>query len=63
VNIVIYDVLGREVKTLINEFRQAGYHTVMFDASGFASGVYFYRITAKNNNKDFTGIKKMLLIK
>jgi thiol-disulfide isomerase/thioredoxin len=55
----IYDVLGREVKTLINSEMAAGYHEVDFDASNLSSGIYFYRITA---NK-YSSIKKMLLIK
>ena len=59
VTITIYDITGREVKTLVNDFQPAGYHTLQFDASSFASGVYFYRILAG----DFSAIKKMLLIK
>jgi len=59
VKLVIYDVLGREVKTLVNEYKQAGEFNIQFDASNIASGVYFYRIEAN----DFTATKKMLLIK
>ena len=40
----VFDVLGREVRTLINEFQEKGFHNVMFDASNLASGVYFYRV-------------------
>jgi hypothetical protein len=59
VKMVIYDVLGREVKTLVNEYRQAGVYNINFDASSYSSGVYFYRIEAGN----FIQTKKMLLIK
>lgn len=46
VNLVVYDLLGREVAHLVNEVRQAGPHTVQFDASALSSGVYLYRLTA-----------------
>jgi hypothetical protein len=46
VKLVVYDLLGREVITLVNEFRTAGTHTVEFNASNLASGVYLYRIEA-----------------
>jgi tetratricopeptide (TPR) repeat protein len=57
--IKIYDILGREVRTLVNEFRKAGYYDVKFDMSSYASGVYFYRIEAG----DFVQSKKMVLVK
>ena len=59
VNIKIYDILGRLVKELVNEFKDAGAYTVSFDGSGFASGVYFYRIEAGK----FVQSKKMVLLK
>lgn len=55
----VYDVLGREVSTLVNEVQHPGVHTVRWDASSYPSGVYFYALIAGNN---FT-TKKMLLIK
>jgi type IX secretion system substrate protein/fibronectin type III domain protein len=55
----IYDVLGREVKTLVNEFQGAGYKSVNFDAGSLPSGVYFYRLHAGK----FTDVKKMLIAK
>jgi hypothetical protein len=55
----VYDVLGREVKTLVNEHKVAGSYTANFDASKYASGVYFYRLQAGS----FVQTKKMLLVK
>jgi photosystem II stability/assembly factor-like uncharacterized protein len=59
VKLVVYDILGRHVTTLVNEVKQAGSFVVNFDASSLASGVYFYKI----ESKDFVQTKKMLLIK
>jgi hypothetical protein len=59
VKLVVFDLLGREVATLLNENVTAGTHSVTFDASMYASGVYFYRIETGS----FTDTKKMLLIK
>jgi hypothetical protein len=55
----VYDVLGREVATLVNEVKQPGTYTVQWDASGVASGVYFYRLEAGS----FTSVKKLLLLR
>jgi hypothetical protein len=59
VKLVVFDVLGREVAVLVNEYKKSGTYEVDFDASRLSSGVYFYRINAG----DFTDTKKMLLIK
>ena len=59
VKLVVYDILGREVKTLVNEVQQQGAYKVSFNASDLASGVYFYRI----NTGSFSDIKKMILVK
>ena len=59
VNIRLYDMLGREVAVIVNEVRNAGYHTVQFDGSKLSSGIYFYKMSAGK----FNGIKKMSLIK
>ncbi|MDX2127546.1 MAG: T9SS type A sorting domain-containing protein [Chloroherpetonaceae bacterium] len=59
VRLTIYDVLGREVATLVNGRQNAGTYRVPFNASGLSSGVYFYKLTAGN----FTGSKKMILVK
>src|SRR5437773_6571064 len=50
VNIKIYGILGRIVKELVNETKDAGSYAVSFDGTNFASGVYFYRIEADENN-------------
>lgn len=55
----IYDILGKEVSELVNEIKPAGGYEVKFDATGFASGIYFYRLQAG----DFTETKKMILMK
>jgi hypothetical protein len=55
----VYDVLGREVATLVNEVKQPGAYAVQWDASGVASGVYFYRLQAGG----FVQTKKLLLLK
>ena len=59
VTLKIYDILGREVTTLVNKEQKAGNYKVNFDASRLASGVYFYRIIAG----DFVQTKKMILLK
>ena len=59
VSLKVYDILGKEVKTLVNEILQAGTYSVRFDAGDLPSGVYFYRLKAG----DFSETKKMLLIK
>ncbi len=59
VKLVVYDILGRVIKTLVDEMKSPGNYKVRFDASMLTSGVYFYRITAGN----FTDSKKLLLIK
>ncbi|HNL28311.1 MAG TPA: T9SS type A sorting domain-containing protein, partial [bacterium] len=55
----VYDELGREVAILVNEKKMPGIYRVDFDASKFASGVYFYRMTAG----EFMETKKLLLVK
>lgn len=59
IKIKIYDILGREVKTLVNEFKNAGSYIISFNGSEFASGIYFYRIQAGS----FVSVKRMVLIK
>jgi N-acetylneuraminic acid mutarotase len=59
VKLVVYDVLGKEVSVLVNEYRTQGQFIVDFDASNLTSGVYFYKLTTG----DFSDMKKMMLIK
>jgi hypothetical protein len=48
VNLILYDIAGREAAVLVNEVKQAGYYTMQFNAGNLASGIYFYRIPAEN---------------
>ncbi len=59
VTLRIYDILGREVATLVNEVKLPGTYSVRFDASGLASGVYFYRMTAGH----FADTKKLIVLR
>jgi hypothetical protein len=59
VRIVLYDLLGREVLTLVNEKKEAGSYELIFDASKLASGVYVYKLSAD----EFTSTKKLILVK
>ncbi|HUI29672.1 MAG TPA: T9SS type A sorting domain-containing protein [Candidatus Acidoferrales bacterium] len=66
VSLKIYDVLGREVETLVNERQAAGSHSVTFNASNLPSGVYFYRlqvIDPVRGTGSYTATKKLLLLK
>ena len=58
-NLTVYDVLGREVATLVDGFQAVGNHTITFNASHFASGMYLYRIQSGS----YIAVKKMLLMK
>jgi hypothetical protein len=58
VNLAIYDVLGREVATLVNQQQRPGNYEVKWDATGQASGVYFYKLTAGS----YSETKKMLFL-
>lgn len=55
----IYDVRGKLVSALINDFRESGYYTVEFNGKGLPSGLYFYQMKAG----EFSSIKRMLLVK
>ena len=59
VTIKIYDILGREVTTLVNEEKQRGNHVVKFNASNLSSGIYLYRLQAGS----FVETKKMIVVK
>lgn len=59
VKIVVYDLLGKEVAVLANEFMPAGRFEADFDASRLASGIYYYKITSN----EFVSVRKMMLLK
>ncbi|MBK8382664.1 MAG: T9SS type A sorting domain-containing protein, partial [Ignavibacteria bacterium] len=67
VSLKVYDVLGQEVKTLVNENKPAGRYEVTFNGADFPSGVYFYRLVVSPSNPMesdvFTDVKRMVLIK
>ena len=67
VKLKVYNILGVEVATLVNENKQAGIHQVEFNAEGLSSGIYFYTLTAGNpsagSGQSFTQTKKMMLIR
>lgn len=59
VSLKIFDVLGREVQTLVNEFKPAGNYRINWDGSKFSNGIYLYELSTKQNRE----VKKMLLVK
>jgi fibronectin type 3 domain-containing protein len=64
VTLKVYDVLGREVVTLVDGIRNAGSHTAQWNASGLSSGMYICRLTATDGaKKQLVMSKKMLLVK
>ena len=58
-NLKVYDVLGQEVKTLVDKYESAGNYNVKFDAENLPSGVYIYRLITES----FVVSKKMILLK
>jgi len=59
VTLKVYDVIGKEVATLVNDVKNPGNYAVNFNASALSSGVYFYKL----ESNEFTSVKKMMLIK
>ena len=59
INLKVFNLLGQEVATLVNDLQGPGTYHVTFEASRFASGVYFYRLQAGS----FTDMRKMMIIK
>ena len=59
VSIKVYDLVGREVATLVNEVKPAGSYSIQWNAAGMCSGVYFYKMQANS----FSAMRKMLLLK
>jgi hypothetical protein len=68
VNLIVYDLLGREVTMLVNnEFKVAGKYTYDFNAASLSSGVYFYRLVVSSSNQledeKFSETRRMVLLK
>ena len=66
VKLIVFDVLGKEVATLVNDEQTSGNYEVTFDVSKLTSEVYFYRIAIhsdKITSGDFSDVKKMVLLK
>lgn len=64
VTLRVFDMLGRQVAELVNESVSAGHHSVEFDASRLASGLYFYRLSADaEGGRSFTEMRKLMLVK
>ena len=59
VTVKLYDLLGREVKTLVNEFKEAGIYYVDFESTNLPSGIYFYKLISDK----FTESRKMIIVK
>ncbi|MGK9475328.1 putative Ig domain-containing protein [Melioribacter sp. OK-6-Me] len=59
VNLKVYDLLGNEIETLVNNFQQAGFYNLPFNASKLTSGIYLYKLTTDK----FTYVKQMMLVK
>jgi hypothetical protein len=59
VEMVVYNMLGQKVRTLVNGYEKAGTNSVNFDGSNLSSGIYFFRLTSGNNTQN----RKMLLLK
>ena len=64
VNLTLYDLLGRKVLTMLDELKQPGEYKFTFDAAELASGIYFYRLSAiDNDNESHIFTKKMIILK
>jgi choice-of-anchor B domain-containing protein len=60
VKLALYDIRGREVKVLVNGYKKAGSHSIEFNSTGFASGIYFYKLNVEGK---YSEVRKMILIK
>jgi hypothetical protein len=63
VRLKVFDLLGREAATLVDEARSAGTYTVRWDAPAFSSGVYFYRLEARSPAENYVQTRRMILVK
>ncbi len=51
VSITVYDILGREIEEVLNQYQNVGYHSLILNAEGMTSGVYYYRVTSGDNKQ------------
>ncbi|HMS65959.1 MAG TPA: T9SS type A sorting domain-containing protein [Ignavibacteria bacterium] len=63
VSLKIFDISGKEVASVVNDYRPAGFYTVNFNGSSLSSGMYFYRISVDGNGNNYSAVKKMILVK
>lgn len=67
VKVIVYDLLGREVQTLVDEVKTTGDHSVIFDADKLASGIYFYKLqlppSSPGSVRNTINLKKMLFLR
>ena len=59
VKLTLFNILGQEIRTLVNEYRESGVHTINFEANNLKSGMYIYKIEAGS----FKQSRKMILVK
>ncbi len=63
VTLIVYDILGRKIKTLVDEVKLPGSFEVKFDASDLSGGVYLYRMIAESASNSYINTRKMILLK
>jgi len=65
VSLIVYDISGREIVKLIDEFKTSGYYTIQFNANGLSSGIYFYRLSVNSPREadDYVMTKRMMMVK
>jgi hypothetical protein len=63
VTLIVFNIAGQEIATIVNEVKEAGYYTAEFNGSNLSSGVYFYRITADGEGQKHVKTMKMILVK
>ncbi|MBV6479502.1 MAG: hypothetical protein HGGPFJEG_02276 [Ignavibacteria bacterium] len=63
VQLSVYDVTGKEVTRIVDEYNNVGYYEVEWDGSEFGSGIYFYKLEIENGGNKFSDTKRMMLLK